>query len=133
MKDMNLTANALSMNHVLRAYAVKGDTAGVEKALTSYLDGFVLNTQSINSILTLILNSSGKLNWDKFVEIHSTYFDSGNLLRNEDTYRLLFTAARRRYGTTNFWRTIASQLVRLSEAHFAVPSVTKSSIDTPSN
>jgi hypothetical protein len=94
MKEMDLTANAVSMNHVLRAYAVKGDTAGVEEAVTSYLEkGFVLTTQSINSILTLILNSPGKMDWDKFIEIYSSYFDSGNLPRNEETYRILFTAA----------------------------------------
>ena len=96
MEDMNLQANSASMNHMLRAYAVKGDTAGVENALTSFLEkGFVLTTQSINSILILILNTPGELDWDKFTEIHSSYFDSGSLLRNDESYMLLFSAAQK--------------------------------------
>lgn len=93
---MNLTEDQQSMEHLLRVYAVKGDTAGVEKALARYLEkGHVLTTRSINSILMLILNTSGELDWGKFIEIHSTYFDSGSLVANEETYTLLFSAAQK--------------------------------------
>ena len=85
-----------AIQYLLKAHAVTGDTAGFNTVMNEYIKTKLpASTPINNSVLRLLLNTSKELDWNRFIDNYAQLFLRELLVKDAETYDLLFGACER--------------------------------------
>lgn len=78
------------MKHLLKAYAVQGDTAAFNAVMSEFCEANSrIPIEVKNSLLRVMLNAPGEFDWDKFLESYNELFVLEKVAEDSETFSLL--------------------------------------------